>query len=483
MPITAGGKFNPDNNIVSPGVFTRELDQSGLAQGVANIGGAIVAPFAKGPAFSPTLVTDVNELESKFGVADGVYYGPYTAKQYLQEQGRVTVCRVGALTGYYQKNPLVIYALPGYYERWKLGAPIGTSSLDNNYLKDTTGATSDPNVFLTYNISGSNKSLTASAEVILTFSSVTSSWWNPSSSKYQHAGETTVVGTITAEFDSIHFWITSSIESTNASGTDKLFRALAESTSNTSLLTASAASIKVTAGTEFADVNDLYITNAVFAAYRSSGGCGTVFYLVSGSISGSFGDFNGRFQSAGGANISDPCNPPSTGSTPRILAVLANTRFTNVASDLTLPGFSGSTLVTASGFAIGDMDYSLTLHDSGGTTFGIYDFSLDPDSSKYITSVFGKDATAGNPDTYVQGQKKEAAYLYSIFEDSIASVVSNPDEWYITATTDDIAGISNGIPIDGTVNKLQKVGEMLNFTDEGSFDIVEKDSAFSITNA
>jgi len=77
MPITEGGTFTPHDRIVSPGVFSRENDLSGLAQGVADIGGAIVAPFPKGPGFAPTVVTSVSELEEKFGVADGVYYGPY----------------------------------------------------------------------------------------------------------------------------------------------------------------------------------------------------------------------------------------------------------------------------------------------------------------------------------------------------------------------------------------------------------------------
>ena len=55
MPIQEGGRFTPDNRIVSPGVFTRENDLSGVAQGVADIGGVVVAPFPKGPGFAPTL--------------------------------------------------------------------------------------------------------------------------------------------------------------------------------------------------------------------------------------------------------------------------------------------------------------------------------------------------------------------------------------------------------------------------------------------
>ncbi len=128
MPITEGGKFSPVQQIVSPGVFTRENDLSGLAQGVANIGGAIVAPFSDGPAFIPTLIDNVAELEEKFGNADGIYYGPYTAKEYLLEQGVVTVVRVGGLTGYWQKNPLVIYAEPGYWTRNNDVGAVTTSS-------------------------------------------------------------------------------------------------------------------------------------------------------------------------------------------------------------------------------------------------------------------------------------------------------------------------------------------------------------------
>jgi hypothetical protein len=117
MPITEGGRFSPNPNIISPGVFTRENDLSSVAQGVADIGAVVVAPFPKGPGFSPTLVQSISELESKFGVADGIFYGNYTAQQYLQEKGFVTVCRVGALTGYHQKYPWIIWAESGVWNR------------------------------------------------------------------------------------------------------------------------------------------------------------------------------------------------------------------------------------------------------------------------------------------------------------------------------------------------------------------------------
>lgn len=135
MSITEGGRFSPTQQIISPGVFTRENDLSGLAQGIANIGGAIVAPFSDGPAFFPTLIDNVADLEEKFGIADGVYYGPYTAKEYLLNQGLVTVVRVGGLTGYWQKNPLIIYAEPGNWDKSNDVAALTTASF--MYLNST----------------------------------------------------------------------------------------------------------------------------------------------------------------------------------------------------------------------------------------------------------------------------------------------------------------------------------------------------------
>ena len=50
--------------IVSPAVFTNEIDSTFLVEGISAIGGAIVGPFTKGPAYSPTVVTSINELEA-----------------------------------------------------------------------------------------------------------------------------------------------------------------------------------------------------------------------------------------------------------------------------------------------------------------------------------------------------------------------------------------------------------------------------------
>lgn len=53
--------------IVSPGVFTREVDQSFLPAAVGAIGAAVIGPTVKGPAFVPTVVSSYSEYVQIFG--------------------------------------------------------------------------------------------------------------------------------------------------------------------------------------------------------------------------------------------------------------------------------------------------------------------------------------------------------------------------------------------------------------------------------
>ena len=94
--------------IVSPGVFTRENDLSFLAQGIGEIGAAIIGPTKKGPAFVPTVVNTQSEFEEIFGTPDGSYYTGYTVQNYLREAGTVTIVRVGHIGGYSHVEPLAI---------------------------------------------------------------------------------------------------------------------------------------------------------------------------------------------------------------------------------------------------------------------------------------------------------------------------------------------------------------------------------------
>ena len=58
--------------IISPGVFTRENDLSFLPAGIGAIGAAIVGPTVKGPAFIPTVVTSFQDFQNKLLDVTGI---------------------------------------------------------------------------------------------------------------------------------------------------------------------------------------------------------------------------------------------------------------------------------------------------------------------------------------------------------------------------------------------------------------------------
>ena len=86
--------------IVSPGVFTSEIDQSFLPAAIGEIGAAIVGPTVKGPALVPTVVSSYSEYQQIFGDSfkSGSSYFTYltslTAQQYLKNAGQLTVVRI-----------------------------------------------------------------------------------------------------------------------------------------------------------------------------------------------------------------------------------------------------------------------------------------------------------------------------------------------------------------------------------------------------
>ena len=102
--------------IISPGVFTRENDLSFLPAGVGAIGAAIVGPTVKGPAFVPTVVRSFAEYERRFGGLHKETFIPQTVREYLKNAGSVTVCRVLAGGGYEYvngTNEIVVIGLSG----------------------------------------------------------------------------------------------------------------------------------------------------------------------------------------------------------------------------------------------------------------------------------------------------------------------------------------------------------------------------------
>ena len=86
--------------ILSPGVFTNEIDQSFLPATIGPIGAAIVGPTVKGPVLIPTVVSSYSEYVNIFGevITSGSdsyqYLTSHTAKEYLRQGGPATIVRV-----------------------------------------------------------------------------------------------------------------------------------------------------------------------------------------------------------------------------------------------------------------------------------------------------------------------------------------------------------------------------------------------------
>jgi hypothetical protein len=452
MPIQEGGRFSPDNRIVSPGVFTREFDVSGVAAGVADIGGAVVAPFSKGPAFSPTLLTDPNVLANVFGVADGTLYGPYTADKYIRERGLVTVCRVGGLTGYKQEFPFVIWATKG---EWNRASDAGNLVSQSSYTYLSGSISNGFSSSVTF--SGNDMTATSSS-ITVTFQPLASSdvdlSVNSTSGSVLYAGKTLSLGL--ANFTA----------TTNVTSNATLSSSMAAGTFSASF--ANPVTLTFAEGVESFESVSLYSGSI----YTETGSCGTPVLHLKGVLSGSFGEYDGTFTSDGEPTFDACSNEWTVGSASlRVLAVLGDTQYAGT-HDLIAPGFSGSTMISASnivGASQIPVEYDLSLSNTIGVTpYGTYQFSLDLGSSKYITNVFGRDPRAGDPAKQVTGQKIEAAYLYKVFENAISEVVADRNHWQIKG---------EALP-SGSFS-----GDPMNFTDDFSRDLLNGDSQFSITNA
>jgi hypothetical protein len=523
MPIVEGGRFSPENRIVSPGVFTREIDQSGVAQGVAEIGGVIVAPFAKGPGFSPTVCNTVAELQQRFGVPDGTLYGPYTATQYLQEKGFVTVCRVGALTGYWQRYPWFIWAEDGEWTRaidWGWTDPTASyvstvgvyfSGSINTDFSSSTDTTIDAisTQSLVESFFGNQGTALISSSVSYSFAIDTgmtsSNYWYGSDFTgsvvfpYVPISVTLMPGAVgaSASFDPN---ITSSL-SVPRSGSilyseqtiTGLVNGLFDFTGSLNVLTASvdSASIVTEIISEYKLVGDFNIIspdgfvsttspfdNADFWEFattqisQSVDFCNRVTVNFLGLLEGPIGPYDGGF--VPGTNVTfDQCTQTwvGSGSAYKVLAVLADTEWAGINTQLQAPGFYGSTQSYSPSPAGGDTithEFDLELSQSADGGYGIYHFSLDANDPQYITNVFGHNPQVGNQDLYAQGTKKEAAYLYKIFEDDIASIIADPIHWRVNGTV-----MPSGSWID----------EPMQFTDQWSLDLLNGDSSFGLTNA
>jgi len=90
--------------VVSPGVFTNEIDASFLPAAIGDIGAVIIGQTRKGPAMIPTVVNSMSEFEATFGTtfrSGSNYYQfltSHAAENYLSNGGPLTVVRVGTQT-------------------------------------------------------------------------------------------------------------------------------------------------------------------------------------------------------------------------------------------------------------------------------------------------------------------------------------------------------------------------------------------------
>lgn len=449
MPITEGGRFTPNPRIVSPGVFSRENDVQNVAQGISDIGGVVVAPFAKGAGFSPTLIQSVDDLENQFGVADGTLYGPYTAKQYLQEKGSVTVCRVGALTGYKQKYPWVIWAEKGNWLRnpETMSLNITSSLVSTTGLVFNTVATGSGTSKFTY--TGSISFISQSATItVLT-----------GSSYYSGA---TVSGYLSGVLPFTASLPVSYSLQTSAS-------ILASILSSGSLGGVLQNPTFYTTQTPFDTV--IFSSGTQVTVSESFGNCNLQQIHLTGSFSGLTGPYNGTFLS--GSGTYDACTGQWTivSSSYKVLAVLADTQMGGINTNLEAPGFLGSVQTMSINPSVANdigVEFDLALSQSSAGGYGVYHFSLDASNTQYITNVFGNNPVAGNLSKYVSGMKKEAAYLYNIFENDIASIVSDKSHWRVNGTY-----MPSG----------SWTGEPLNFTDQWSLNVLNGDSSYALTNA
>ncbi len=104
--------------IVSPGVYTNEIDQSFLPGAIGQIGAAVVGPTVKGPALVPMAISSYGDFEKVFGPFTENSYVPLVVQEYLRNGGPViTVTRLLYEDGYnYQNGILAVVASSGSVE-------------------------------------------------------------------------------------------------------------------------------------------------------------------------------------------------------------------------------------------------------------------------------------------------------------------------------------------------------------------------------
>ena len=108
--------------LLSPGVLTRENDQTLITQGPISAGAAILGPTVKGPVNIPTLVSSYSDYKSKFG---GAFESASISYEYLTSIATYNYFQQGG------ESILVTRIVSGtYLPATATPAALGTHSLD-----------------------------------------------------------------------------------------------------------------------------------------------------------------------------------------------------------------------------------------------------------------------------------------------------------------------------------------------------------------
>jgi hypothetical protein len=110
--------------LLSPGVLTRENDQSQITQGPIVAGAAIVGPTVKGPVRIPTLVTSYSDYINKFG---GSFVSGGTSNEYLTSISAYNYFQQGGTT------LLVTRVVSGTFAPASASVNSGITGIDGKY--------------------------------------------------------------------------------------------------------------------------------------------------------------------------------------------------------------------------------------------------------------------------------------------------------------------------------------------------------------
>ena len=150
--------------IVSPGFYSYENDQSFVPPGQSQTGLAVVGPTEKGEAFVPTEVTSYNQFVAKFGTGASTYV-PQTVFSYLQAGSSVKVTRVLGNGGYQYNSTKKLAAIVTGSKIVAVFYPSQNATPNSAALNSSIATGSFASFTLTLSGSGVLKTTTASFDV------------------------------------------------------------------------------------------------------------------------------------------------------------------------------------------------------------------------------------------------------------------------------------------------------------------------------